>query len=279
MNDDLDTNGQNALFKVTNVKDLKFLVENRKMNYKARDYHYRTPLHYAKTPKIAEYFISLGLEVNDAKTDAKDTPLHLVNNVMMAEFFINNGALPDLENIFGKTALHTAKNEFITEVLLKKGNFNSNALDYNRNSALHYAINGNQTRSLIANGANPNVKNIFDENPLHKANDENQTRSLLAAEKCNVNDLDNTGSTPLHYANNFRQTRVLLENGANPNIKNDHGHRALDYSKSVSQINVLIYEGKMNLEFKDKIKFCLKNLMCCFCHFPCCCGGYANQDD
>lgn len=63
-----------------------------------------------------------------------------------------------------------------------------------------------------------------------KEEDLDQVKKLLQC-NLNVNATDNSGWTGLHHAACYRQFRIveaLLQNGANPNIKNQLGQTALD---------------------------------------------------
>jgi ankyrin repeat protein len=88
---------------------------------------------------------------------------------------------------------------------------------------------------LIDSGANVNAKNLKKITPLHIANYPEMTEFLLnnGADK---NALDENGNTPLLILageiDGYDSMVVLLEAGADPNIKNNSGESALDIAKS-----------------------------------------------
>lgn len=118
---------------------------------------------------------------------------------------------------------------------------------------------------LLKLGANPNIKsNINDYGRLHHAitplffmsiKEPNEIRTIIADllirfGKADPNiQQDYTGLTPLMktvFYNNIEMAKLLLEHGANPNIKDKYGNTALKYAKEKDNtdiINLLLEYG------------------------------------
>ena len=124
-----------------------------------------------------------------------------------------------------KPTLFTAETEDQTRVLLAAG-ADPNARGLDGLTPLHRAESVDQTRALLASGANPNLRDSEGRTPLHFARDVDQTRALLAA-GANPNPRDVDGQTPLHEIYDADCTRVLLEHGANPNAPDADGRTPL----------------------------------------------------
>jgi hypothetical protein len=100
-------------------------------------------------------------------------------------------------------------------------------------TALHFAARRNNlsaARKLLTAKANPNVKDRYGWSPLHHTITALECHpemiELLCERGANPNQVDNTQKTPLHRAAAFgcdEAVRVLLQFGADPNVKNRHG--------------------------------------------------------
>ena len=123
--------------------------------------------------------------------------------------FIQQGANPNIQNIYGNTPLHLASYHL--------GNFEF-------------------VQYLISVVTNPNIQNRYGEIPFHiflryvdtTKDDSKNMAELFLANKADPNIPDNNGDTPFHEflrrvdmnENSKDIMEFLLENKANPNIKN-----------------------------------------------------------
>jgi ankyrin repeat protein len=104
---------------------------------------------------------------------------------------------------------------------------------------------------FLRHGADVNTLNYFGENLLfrHPSND---LLKFLISKGINVNQQTKTTSpTPLFTEiNSFDNVKILLENGADPNIKNYLGETALDKARDNRVIRLLQQYGAENGDFR-----------------------------
>ena len=190
-----------------------------------------------------------GAEPNVANKDGK-TPLHLVLEAIIPYYREHNA-----EMIFSRFAL----------LLLHHG-ADVNAQDKGHRTPLFLAIQQKMhdlSRALVTHGAEPNLKDDNGKTPLHVLLENNSsldfccddieddildlTRLLLRPDRgADVNALDKHHATPLllaaeRYMDNI--TRLLLERGADPNVKNSKGKTTLHIlleRKFYDDIDVLV---------------------------------------
>jgi ankyrin repeat protein len=202
----------------------------------SRDNEGNTPLHMAsiltdgrdddKAGEITRLLLKRGAIV-DAKDDDGATPLLLAacgGYFKTLQILLIGGADPNVKNNGGETALHRS--------LEHSSEFGSRA----------YGV----ARILLEHGAKPNVADEVGETPLHLAfkfsskHCESSTKDeevsaaklvwLLLAHGADVNVQDKDKRTPLQWAIELKMyeiTRVLLDRGAEHNVKNEGGKTAL----------------------------------------------------
>ena len=100
-------------------------------------------------------------------------------------------------------------------------NDNINNQNYQGNTLLHKMVSNNQTPELINKlikfGADPNIKNIF-------------------------------GQTPLHISKNIIISKILIENDANPFLKDLKNYKPFD----IPEIKELIMKKYFKLHYNNK---------------------------
>ena len=201
----------------------------------------------------------------------KTYPGILEEQKAIVKILLDNGALPNIQNDNGDTALIAAVdndilydansgNHKIVRLLLSSG-ANPNIKNNNGDFALAMStINHKSTKLLIDYGADLNMQNNNGNTALMIASggDQNlagggleadeRTITKLLMTSANVNMQNNTGNTALMLAiinEKPRMARVILNAGAKINIKNNQGQTALDlaqiagYTKIINKITAI----------------------------------------
>lgn len=237
---------------------------------------------------LIQLLISRGALVN-AETLACNTPLHYAAskwNKEIARILLDNGATINAQNISGQTALFIAtanQDAAMVKLLLKRG-----ALDIPTclgNIALHHvSIKPIKKISDIKKPFNRGYKIVrsgTDKNNLHKPFlfephfrtdgltiaqellDKNTAlESLKTSPDCDsssryIDTQNNVGDTPLHYAahyENLEIVQLLLENGANANIKNYKGETPLDVARQQDNPAIIALLEMHTIQITSKIK-------------------------
>lgn len=121
------------------------------------------------------------------------------------------------------------------ENLIKRANIN--CLDLTQQSILHYAalgeISEGQLKFLLASGANINQRCKGGGTPLHVAAmvQNLPVVKLLVEYEAEIDPVDDSGNTPLHSTFKADQAVFLIEEGADPTIKNKKGNCFFDRAK------------------------------------------------
>lgn len=89
-------------------------------------------------------------------------------------------------------------------------------------------------RMLVNAGADPNIADDKGKTPLIANALDLEIAQMLIAHGANVNAQAIDGFTPLLNAGTVELTRFLLEHGADPFAKTDHGQTALDWAKQMN---------------------------------------------
>ncbi|CAG9761215.1 unnamed protein product [Ceutorhynchus assimilis] len=218
-------------------------------NIEAKDKNDYTPLHSAIEQGHHEVVIILlekNANVNAINRDGQ-TPLHIAcctNNIRSIELLLKLGANIEAKDKNDHTPLHSAikKNHYEVIIILFENNANVNAFNSVGQTALHMACSTNpnfrSVELLLKLGANIETKDKNGHTPLHLASCSlggNAVIIKLLAHGSNINAQDNDGQTPLHRAilgNNQQGIKILLENGADRNLKNNSNQNAIDYVRS-----------------------------------------------
>uniref|UniRef100_A0A7N6BGH6 Ankyrin repeat domain 52 n=1 Tax=Anabas testudineus TaxID=64144 RepID=A0A7N6BGH6_ANATE len=209
---------------------------------------------------VATELVNCGANINQANYHG-NTPLHLAaassSGVLCLELLINNGADVNMQNKEGKSPLHMAAmhGRFTGSQILIQNGGEIDCVDVYGNTPLHVAARYGQElliSTLLTNGADKSRQGIHGISPLHyaAANGNRQCTMSLVRAGAEVNELDLTGCSPLHYvaASHTFYTNsepdysvekeqeaslcldFLLDNGANPTLKNSKGYSAVHYA-------------------------------------------------
>lgn len=208
--------------------DIQFILNhfNNIVNYKNKDD--KTPLHeacqFSRSDNV-KILIDNGADVNAIKR-ADWTPLMLVcaktqheDSVTIVNLLLEKGALVNLFNKDGWNALHLVARDGNVDVfnVLLENRSNLNAVTKNGRTVLHIAA---------LHGKTAIVKCILKESPG------------------SVNIRDNCGNTPLHEAvlgGHVTLCNLLIENGAEINLKNFIDYDVLHLAASVDCLEMIRY--------------------------------------
>jgi ankyrin repeat protein len=233
------------------VKDLLDLGADPNIQ---NNYQNDTPLVNAlfrKDEKMVAMLLKYGADPN-IQSAMGNTPLILASgaggdaqNFDIVKLLLNNGANPNIQNDQGMTALNWALESLnikgepeIAELLLKNG-ANPNLKPVEGNTPL---LNASWKRDkkiaemLLKYGADPNIQTDMGNTPLSLASgagkdtqDSDLVKLLLNNDLTDPNIQDSNGNTALNWALKFQTetdpkiVEMLLENGANPNLRNKNG--------------------------------------------------------
>uniref|UniRef100_A0A7N6AAS7 Ankyrin repeat domain 52 n=1 Tax=Anabas testudineus TaxID=64144 RepID=A0A7N6AAS7_ANATE len=235
-------------------------------NINQANYHGNTPLHLAAASSSGvlclELLINNGADVNMQNKEGK-SPLHMAamhGRFTGSQILIQNGGEIDCVDVYGNTPLHVAARygqELLISTLLTNGadksryfynivssqmlslGFDINTLDDQGRTCLHAAASGGNVdclNLLLNSSAELDIKDNLGRSPLHyaAANGNRQCTMSLVRAGAEVNELDLTGCSPLHYVAASHTfcgcLDFLLDNGANPTLKNSKGYSAVHYA-------------------------------------------------
>ena len=213
----------------------------------ALDGNHSTPLHLASKSGSSEavhVLLEHGADVH-ALDNNHSTPLHCISqhgDAETARVLLEHGAVVDARDNKDSAPLHVASQRGkvqIARLLLKYG-ADVDALDGNHSTPLHVASecgNAKVTHLLLEHGANIHVRNKKDQTPQHlllamwtdELPDDDTIQSFLER-GADVDAVDDNHSTLLHMASfdgRVKAAQLLLEHGANTNVRNRKGHTPL----------------------------------------------------
>ncbi|CAD0197845.1 unnamed protein product [Chrysodeixis includens] len=170
------------------------------------------------------------------------TPLHIASghgNIELIELLLDYGAIIDVQDFDGDTPLHDAVLDLQTEAVV----------------------------TLLHAGANPEIKNeTGGYTPFHLAccRGYYPTVEKLFPFITDINQVITSGDSPLTLALQGLNVQIiyfLLENGADPHIKNCFGEMAIDIALSIDSRSE-VFETLLNLTEPDKLN---KNIILSAC--------------
>ena len=152
------------------------------------------------------------------------TPLLLAcaigGNPNTVSLLLEAGANPNIANKRGMMPIHYAAIRNFTDIikLLVEAGVSIEVKDNEGQTPLHHATNRNSVNAvqfLLEAGTNPNTVNIYNRTPLHIAASYNKRSDELAK---------------YSIVNNTGVTKLLLDAGANTEVKDTKGKTPLDYA-------------------------------------------------
>ncbi|KAJ6786444.1 hypothetical protein PWT90_03329 [Aphanocladium album] len=152
----------------------------------------------------------------------------LLNSLLAAGLDVNQ------RDRAGQAILHQVTEFPVLVHLLISAGADATAADQNIKTALHFVKNPETIPILVRDGgADINAKDADGKTPLHcvKRNASVILKLIELGADCDAQDDD--GNSPLHlqvgivYSNMFEGVVALLQHGANPNVKNQHGKTPL----------------------------------------------------
>uniref|UniRef100_A0A8C9V945 Ankyrin repeat domain 52a n=1 Tax=Scleropages formosus TaxID=113540 RepID=A0A8C9V945_SCLFO len=251
---------------------LELLVNNgADVNMQSKDG--KSPLHMAAIHgrfTRSQILIQNGGEI-DCVDKYGNTPLHVAakyGHELLISTLMTNGADTARQGIHGMFPLHLAVLYGFSDCcrkLLSSAGFDINTPDNLGRTCLHAAASGGNVECLnllLSSGADLGKKDKLGRTPLHyaAANGSYQCAVALVSAGAEVNEPDGKGCTPLHYAaasvdrqqsgshrneeerakETFCCLEHLLDNGADPAIRNISGYTAVHYAAA--------HGNKQNLE-------------------------------
>uniref|UniRef100_A0A8C5HT21 Serine/threonine-protein phosphatase 6 regulatory ankyrin repeat subunit C-like n=1 Tax=Gouania willdenowi TaxID=441366 RepID=A0A8C5HT21_GOUWI len=208
----------------------------------------------------SQILIQNGGEV-DCVDKKGNTPLHVAaryGQELLVSALLTNEADRCRQGAHGMLPLHLAALHGYPDCcrkLLSNG-FDINMLDDHGRTCLHAAASGGNVEclNLLLNfGAEIDIKDNLGRSALHyaTASGNSQCTVSLVRAGAEVNELDLTNCSPLHYAAASHTfcgcLDFLLENGANPTLKNSKGYSAVHYAAA--------YGNKQHLELVRPVSF------------------------
>jgi len=186
----------------------------------ARDEGGLTPLHIAALGGSAEATRALMPHADVNIRDNKGrTPLHLAleyEHCDVAMLLLQHGVDINAVDGDGRTPLHLASGAGCVEVvkLLLQHGADVGSRDGRNNTVLHYAVKSlnKEVVELVLRGADVNAKNVYGETPLN-----------ILVRECAKWDVERKRC--------YEVAKLLVERGADPNIRDSRGTSPLDSAK------------------------------------------------
>jgi len=241
----------------------RFLLD-RGADMNVKDESRNTPLHLAsifRHDEIVDLLIQHKADVNILNVQGQ-APLHLASlygNPESIKLLLEGGAKINIRDADGNTPLHIAvlyrNPENLDEIL--KENLDIDALNTEGYTPLHLSVrrpdNEKAIELLLQQGADINITDPSGRNALHISVTSYQRGYIgfLTSKGIDINSQDNDGNTALHYPlmnvlknklyllNSKETVKILMEEGADPHIRNNKGKSPMDLAVEAGENDLI----------------------------------------
>jgi len=241
----------------------RFLLD-RGADMNVKDESRNTPLHLAsifRHDEIVDLLIQHKADVNILNVQGQ-APLHLASlygNPESIKLLLEGGAKINIRDADGNTPLHIAvlyrNPENLDEIL--KENLDIDALNTEGYTPLHLSVrrpdNEKAIELLLQQGADINITDPSGRNALHisVASYQRGYIGFLTSKGIDINSQDNDGNTALHYPlmnvlknklyllNSKETVKILMEEGADPHIRNNKGKSPMDLAVEAGENDLI----------------------------------------
>uniref|UniRef100_A0A8C8IX91 Ankyrin repeat domain 52 n=1 Tax=Oncorhynchus tshawytscha TaxID=74940 RepID=A0A8C8IX91_ONCTS len=227
---------------------------------------------YGNTPLHVAAKHGHELLISTLMTNGADTARQGINGMFPLHLAVLYGFSDCCRKLLSSGQLYSIVSSLSNEHVLSAG-FDINTPDSSGRTCLHAAASGGNVECLnllLSSGADLSNKDTLGRSPLHyaAANGSYQCTVSLVSAGAEVNELDQKGCSPLHYAaasQTFRRhysvghhseerakeaffcLEYLLDNGADPALRNTKGYSAVHYAAA--------HGNKQNLELLLEMSF------------------------
>ena len=225
-------------------------------------HEYQTPLHKAAEDgniEIAKFLISQGADLDAVPNgyginlEQIKTPLLIAvqkDNKDMVSLLIKNKANAYIKYGGLSWALHHAKSKEVAKMLIENG-AKINSKDYYKNTPLNKAAEKGHlevVKLLISRGAYIDNKNSQGFTPLHIAAYQGYTEiaEILIRKGANIRELNKLKQTPLHLSKALEISQLLINAGADINLKDSEGNIPLYHAvknEKFEIVKLLVLKG------------------------------------
>ena len=156
-----------------------------------------------------------------------NTPLHFAETPKETRLLLLAGANPNLQNTFGDTPLHYAKTPEQVKLLLKEG---ADTTIENRNGVAPTEF------LMFSNDEGAKVIRSFIEN-------KNKEKKIEKVDKVIEEVVEKVDSMKLFKCKTLEETKSLLDQGADPNVRNYYHNTPIFVSNDPKKIKLLLERG------------------------------------